>query len=367
MPPVASWEDAMRISNYYGVRILIVLAAIGLAGIRFPAGWVENVYSTGVYPHLAACVKSLTRWSPVPLLDVLLVTTAAGLPAWWIRKIRAAGAGRKWLAAGQAAFGTLTLAAGLVCAFELLWGLNYQRLPLTAKLDWDSKRATQQAALVLSWSAIEHLNAEVGAARGQPMPAPERWRAALERSFQQVVRELGHGPSFSGVAPRTSILNPLLGAEGVDGFMSPFGYEVILEDSVLPFETPFLLAHEWSYVAGFADESEANFIGILACLRSDIPAVRYSGWLNLYFYLPKRSPNAAEEWPELSPRVVSDINEIQARVRKRYKPAVANAQARIYDRFLKANRVPSGIGSYSLVTRLILGTRFEGNWTPVVR
>ena len=37
----------MKISNYHVIRILIVLAAIGLAGIRFPAGWVENVYSTG--------------------------------------------------------------------------------------------------------------------------------------------------------------------------------------------------------------------------------------------------------------------------------------------------------------------------------
>ena len=168
---MASWEGAMKISNYHGIRILIVLAAIALAGIRFPAGWVEKVYSTGLYPHLAACVKPLTRWSPVPVLDVLLVTAAIGLPAWWIWQIRAAGAGRKWRAAGRAAFATLTLAAALVCAFELLWGLNYQRLPLTAKLDWDSKRVTPQAALALSKSAIEHLNAEVGAARGQPMPA----------------------------------------------------------------------------------------------------------------------------------------------------------------------------------------------------
>ena len=74
--------------------------------------------------------------------------------------------------------------------------------------------------------------------------------------------------------------------------MNPFGYEVIFDSHVLPFEKPFLLAHEWSHLAGFADESEANFIGILACLRSDVPAIRYSGWLNLYFYLPKRSPNS---------------------------------------------------------------------------
>jgi hypothetical protein len=357
----------MKISKADGIRILIVLAAIALAAIRFPARWVENLYSTGVYPPLAACVKPLTRWSPVPVLDVLLLAVTVAIPVWWIWKIRTAGAGRKWPAVARAAFDTLTLAAVLVCAFELLWGLNYQRLPLTAKLDWDSKRVTPPAVLALAKSAVEHLNAEVPAARDQPMPPPEQWRAALERSFQPVVRELGHRRDFSGVAPRTSLVNPFLDAAGIDGFINPFGYEVILDSRVLPFQKPFLLAHEWAHLAGFADESEANFIGILACLRSDLPAIRYSGWLELSFYLPHRSANSTNSWPDLSPRVVNDINAIRAQARKRLKPAVANAQERFYNSFLKANRVRAGILSYGLVTRLIVGTRFEADWTPVLR
>jgi len=245
--------------------------------------------------------------------------------------------------------------------------LNYQRLPLTAKLDWDSRRVTRQAALDLARTAIEQLNAEVPAARGRPMPEPEQWRAALERSFREVVRELGHRPDFSAVAPRRSLVNPFLEAGGVDGFINPFGYEVILDNSVLPFEKPFLLAHEWSHLAGFADESEANFIGILACLRSDLPAIRYSGWLNLWLYLPKPRPGAVESWPELSPLVVHDLAAIRERVLKHLKPVVMKAQQQIYDHFLKANRVPAGIGSYNLVARLMVGTRFDDNWRPVVR
>ncbi len=357
----------MKISNHNGARILIVLTAIALTAIRFPARWVENLYSTGLYPHLAACGKALTRWSPVPVLDVLLIATALGVPAYWIWRIRRAAAGGRWRAAGRAAFGTLTLAAALVCAFELLWGLNYQRLPLTAKLDWDAHRVNRQATLELARTAIEHLNDEVAAARGRPMPEPAAWRAALERSFRQVARELGHRPDFSGVAPRRSIVNPFLDAAGVDGFVNPFGYEVILDANVLPFDRPFLLAHEWSHLAGFADESEANFIGILACLRSDVPAIGYSGWLNLWFYLPKPRPNSVESWPELSAQVVSDINAIRERARQRLSPVVASAQRRVYDSFLKANRVPAGIGSYGLVTRLMAGTRFEGNWKPALR
>ena len=36
-------------------------------------------------------------------------------------------------------------------------------------------------------------------------------------------------------------------------------------------------AHEWAHLAGYADESEANFVGWLTCARAS-DAARYSGW-----------------------------------------------------------------------------------------
>jgi hypothetical protein len=50
---------------------------------------------------------------------------------------------------------------------------------------------------------------------------------------------------------------------------------------VLPVERPMVVAHEWSHLAGFADESEANFLGWLACVGGSDEAA-YSGWLFLY-------------------------------------------------------------------------------------
>jgi hypothetical protein len=214
---------------------------------------------------------------------------------------------------------------------------------------------------------LESLNAEVTAARGQPLPPPEQWRAALELSFRQVVRELGHRPDFTGVVPRSSLVNPYLDAARINGFINPFGYEVVMDSHVLPFEKPFLLAHEWSHLAGFADEAEANFIGILTCLRSDLPAIRYSGWLYLSFYLPRRGGDPAVPLPQLSPLVLSDINAIYARAAKRHAPAVASFQSKFYNGFLKANHVPAGIASYGLVTQLLVGTRFTEAWKPVLR
>jgi len=46
---------------------------------------------------------------------------------------------------------------------------------------------------------------------------------------------------------------------------------------------------------------------------------------------------------------------------------VSAAGWQMYDSYLKANRVDAGAQSYAEVVRLILGTRFTGDWTPVRR
>ncbi len=40
---------------------------------------------------------------------------------------------------------------------------------------------------------------------------------------------------------------------------------------------------------------------------------------------------------------------------------------RVYDRYLKANRVEEGVRSYGAVVTLILRARFEPGWVPVRR
>ena len=48
-------------------------------------------------------------------------------------------------------------------------------------------------------------------------------------------------------------------------------------------------------------------------------------------------------------------------------PAASRAGYAIYDRFLKATRVEAGVRSYGEVLRLLLGTKFNGDGSPVLR
>ena len=61
--------------------------------------------------------------------------------------------------------------------------------------------------------------------------------------------------------------------------INPLALETIVHPDLLPFERPFVLAHEWAHLSGHADEAEASAIGWLACMRGG-PELAYSA--NLY-------------------------------------------------------------------------------------
>ena len=69
----------------------------------------------------------------------------------------------------------------------------------------------------------------------------------------------------------------------------------------------------------------------------------------------------------LAPEVVADLRAIGERASRNIDQGISRVQARVYDRFLKANRVQAGIGSYGLLVRLVVGTRFVPAWVPVRR
>jgi hypothetical protein len=345
------------------IKIILIVIALALFCFPLPAGFVERFYTNGFYAFLQPLLTPVANFVPFAIVDVLLVAVIISLPAWWIVRIKRAGRGRRWRAAGILAFDTLALASMAFITFQILWGLNYERAPLRAKLDFDSQRVSVQAVAELRRQVIERLNAEA-VARQANWPDEHEWREQLHLAFNETVRELGNRRGIAAGRPKRTMMNFYLAAAGIEGFVNPFGLEVVLESSVLPFEKPFLLAHEWGHLAGFADESEASFVGLLACLHSDSSAIRYAGWLALYLYLPD---DPKGDSPRLAPEVVADLKAIAEREARRRNATISRVQWKVYDQFLKASGVEAGVASYGMLVRLVLGTRFEEGWIPARR
>ncbi len=336
------------------VRSALLLAAVALAAafVPMPPEIVEQWYSRGIYPVLQRALTPASSLVQVALLDL---SVAGALGTWLVfvvRRWRRGGAG----AGLKAAAGSLLVAAPILyLGFFLLWGLNYQRQTLESKLAYDSSRVTPEAIYEFANAAVDRLN--VLRTRDDFIPVADR--AALEAAFARVQQRLGVARGAVPASPKRSIFSWYLRTAGIDGMMNPFFLEIILNPEILPVEQPFSLAHEWAHLAGYANESEANFVAWLTCLEGD-RAAQYSGWLEAFRYAigALGSTGNYRRRPlldRLAPEVVSDLNAINTRL-GRADPAVSSFARTMYDSYLRSQGVEEGIASYGAMLRLMVGT-----------
>ncbi|HKY04348.1 MAG TPA: DUF3810 family protein, partial [Blastocatellia bacterium] len=225
------------------IKISTIALAMLLLFVPLPAGFVERFYSTGIYPFFQSALTPLTNLAPFAIVDLLLVVSAVGLPSWWIARIVRAGRGRRLPAMGGLLFNTVVLLAGLFLVFEILWGFNYMRKPLAAKLEYDEQRLTRDSLKQLARATVAGLNQESASVHSGKWPDEGEWRSELHESFEAAVKEMGNSTGIAPAEPKESLLNPYLAAAGIEGFVNPFGHEVVLDRDLLAFEKPFTLAH----------------------------------------------------------------------------------------------------------------------------
>jgi hypothetical protein len=178
---------------------------------------------------------------------------------------------------------------------------------------------------------------------------------ALARDVDAALRDLAAASPIVPARPKRSALDWYFRRAGVAGMTDPVFLETLVASDLLPFERPFVIAHEWSHLGGLADEGEANLAAWLACLRGS-PARRYSGGLLMYSEAAAARPRANTA-ARLLPGPRADLAAIRARLLREINPTVSTAGWRVYDSYLKANRVEAGAASYGQVVRLALGLR----------
>jgi len=343
---------------------VLTAAAVGAAIVPIPASAIERWFSAGVYPGVQRTLTGASNLVPFPLSDAMGVLVIASWAALVWRDAR----GTTWpKGLARAAARTLSWCAVLYLCFLGAWGLNYRRVPLVQRLRFDTARVSPDRAREVAAAAVDQLNALHDAAHARPASAAEV-DAGLAVAFAQAQRDLGSTWSAVPARPKRSLLNPYFLRAGVDGMTDPFFLETLVVSDLLPVERPFVVAHEWAHLAGIADEGEANFAGWLTCLRG-APAHRYSAWLFLFSELTRSVRR--DDWTAIAARLGpgprEDLRAIAQRIQEHLNPRVATAGWRVYDRYLKANRVASGTASYAEVVKLVLGVEFDRSGAPLLR
>jgi hypothetical protein len=331
---------------------LAVLAAAAAAVAPPVPAFVERYYAQSFYPALQPRLTGLTNLVPFALLDALVAIALACLIVELVRGLRRPG--RWWRRIARLTGRLASAGAVLYLLFLLCWGLNYRRPAAAERFDVNRARVTQGALRALADRTIEAVNAtyaveartptDDAAMLGRLAPALDRTRASLAT-----------WPMTPG-RPKASAIGRTFPWSGVDGMINPLGLEVILNPEVLPFERPFVLAHEWAHLAGHAPEDEASFVGWLTCLAGD-RGTQYSGWLGLYLHVLRAlpAPERRDSLARLDPGPREDLRAIERRL-AHVQPLMHEASWEMYDTYLRANRVPGGVASYDEVITLVLGS-----------
>ena len=147
-------------------------------------------------------------------------------------------------------------------------------------LTFDAARVTPEAVRALAEHAVERANRTHAAAHAAGFPAIHDSPQPLIDALHQVEKELGRPRPTVVATPKWSIFSPFYRASGVSGQLGPFFLETLLNPDLTGPERPAVLAHEWAHLSGYAPESDASFVGLLAALRAG-PAAEYSAWLDL--------------------------------------------------------------------------------------
>ncbi len=341
---------------------LAMLALLLVASI-LPPEWVEAGYSRTLYPWLHRLVSSVFGFLPVPGLYVLLVLfvveTVLNVRRIWRKPGR-------WL---RLALSGANVVIWMVVLFQLLWGLNYRRVPVAQQLGLEAVAPDTSRLRLLAREAVDSLNAlsqRVFRIDERAIPSGQE-AFAIPSGLCQALEAAGYPCMLSA---RVRKLKPegVLLRIGTAGFYLPYSGEGHLDSGLHPLQQPFVMAHELAHAQGFGDEGVCNFWAWLTTTRSADPFIAYSGWLSWWAYLSAELRHFAPELLDeakagLQPQVLADMAAIDERM-DLFPDLFPSLRNWIYHHYLLAQGVAEGLDSYGQMVGLVVAWRQKNGSLP---
>lgn len=340
-----------------GVTTLI----IRFIAVRYPAK-TEAIYSRTFFPVVRNFIDATVSRLPFPTFYIFLFSVVAIVLFVLYRTIQTDGWGNKIYFIFRSTINGLGF---LVFFFLMLWGYNYQRIPIFEQLSLTPLPLNEQGLLQEMELTKNILN--------QVRPNIRRDTSAIEdlmdyKELEDLVRtELSNnlyilGLNYTG-KPRTREFYPagFMRQMGIYGIYFPFTGESYIDPSLHPLEKPFTIAHEMAHSYGVTDEGEANFIAWVICSNSESYLLQYTGQLRLLRYqlndLFRINPEAYKTFVASLPAgVKNDLSSIRRNVLS-VQPLFSELSRRSNDMYLKTQGVKAGVQSYAQLPMLVYAWR----------
>jgi len=335
--------------------LLLGVLAAAIRWFSLDAHRVERYYASRVFPRLSGWLGWALGGLPFSVGDLLYLLAGAGLLASLLRFL-SSGAYPRPVRLLRRLPTLLAWALALNIAFNVLWGLNYDRIGLDQRLGLEPQVTDTVLLRELTGVLLRKVNALSPAGQRRPVPTSQLVAVAREGYVRSArTHPALHAPE---VSYKPSLFGTLGNYIGYSGYYNPFTGEGQLNATIPPFLHPFVTCHELAHQIGIARENEANLAGFLAARASPDSAFRYSAYLDMFLYAVSNlhafdSVTAQSRIQALSSLAKDDLRALQ-NFQAKYRTPIDRATDWLYDRFLRINGQSEGIRSYSRVVVWLL-------------
>jgi len=333
--------------------VLIVAALIKVFSLF--GGLVERAYSTSVYPVISVVLRAITGWVPFSVGDILYLAVVIWLILRLVKIVKIVVKRKSnWQGFWQGLVKTVIKTAWVYVAFNLLWGLNYNRYGISYQLALKPERYSTAELKHITALLIDKVNAgrkALGDSTFAFPPAKKVFMLAAEAYDSAALQY--HFLHYKCRSVKHSLFGLPDNYFGFLGYYNPFTGEAQVNTSVPDFVPPYTTCHEIAHQVGYGSESEANFVGYLAAKASGNPVLQYSTYADLFSYangelFVRDSAAARSNFRALDTIVKQDYRKYRKFLLS-YKNPVEPLIRLFYGEYLKANNQPKGIETYDEV------------------
>ncbi len=358
-----------KLQQYRFLIALVIIACITLLINQFPS-FIERYYATGLYPVISRASRFLLGWIPFSVGDLLY-----GVAILWII-IRFINFIKRWrrkqlnrrlaLYYGHRLLQTVLL---IYIGFNWLWGFNYNRLGSAYQMQLNFTKYSNAELIQLTDTLTSKLNVLVTDFAGATIYGDTKVLAKLSQVSYQKAAVTFPFLNHQSISVKPSMLYYGGNYLGFLGYLNPFTGEAQLNTTIPQFLLPYVCCHEMAHQLGYASESEANFIGYLACKQSSDKAFRYSVYFDLYSYaigdLFRRDSAIARQHLKLLPQKIKDDRKTVSAFFNKNRNPISPAIDWMYDKYLKMNSQPKGKESYNEVVGWLIAYAMKYGWDKI--
>lgn len=346
----------------YGVLGIFVLATFLF---RWLPGLSEG-YALYCYPYLSAVLSAFSALFPFSVGDCFIVLGIAWILGnliyvlWKRRNVK------------RILRRTFEFCGWVYVWFYFAWGINYFRFPFYERTEIEQAQYDEENFQAFLGEYVGGLNNSYRLA-GDTLTG---WylEPFLNSDFIDSLNvEQTVGKGYREIAPYFGLVEtdkdlkakPMLWSRGmskvgVSGYMGPFFSEFNINSEELSVEYPFTYAHELAHRLGIASEAEANLYAYWVCSHSEVSEVRFSGYFAILGYVLGNARQLLTEneyvelYKNIRPEIISLYVVHRNYWRGKYNQKAGKVQNKVYNAYLKANRVESGTKNYSEMVGLLV-------------